>query len=345
MSLKSLVILALAIIVGGISYYYIAAGSKDSVSDEDIWLIPGLAQNLGQVTKLTVHGPGNNLLAEISKSDHHWVVANRDHYEADIAVVRNAFDTLAKARLIEKKTAKPNNYGMIGVEDISDALAQGIQFAVSGLEEPVVVVVGKEGSLQNTQFVRRAGDTQSWLIDRKLVLNRDGAWWLRKDILDILPEQIRSIRISHRDGSEVLIESTSQEGYEFALGQPIPKGKKVSESELYQVANALSSLQLRDVASLQSFKEEILPSAITTFRMYDGLRVVATTFSKGKETYVKLGIAFDDADGLVQSDSAKVEEFVQKTRSRTQGWAFILPSITQDAMVKRLDDILLQDDM
>ena len=180
MNLKSLIILILVIIAGGAAYFYIAAGSKKDAIGEDAWLVPDLAQNLNEVAKLTVHGAGNILLAEISKSKHHWVVANRDHYEADMAVVRNAFNTLARARLIGKKTANPENYSKIEVEDISDAHAQGVQFSIEGLGEPIRVIAGKKGSLQDTQFVRRAGDVQSWLIDKKLDLNRNGAWWLRK---------------------------------------------------------------------------------------------------------------------------------------------------------------------
>ena len=344
MNLKSLIILILVIIAGGAAYFYIAAGSKKSAIGEDAWLVPNLAQNLNEVAKLTVHGAGNILLAEISKSKHHWVVVNRDHYEADMAVVRNAFNTLARARLIGKKTANPENYSKIEVEDISDVHAQGVQFSIEGLGEPIRVIAGKKGSLQDTQFVRRAGDAQSWLIDKKLDLNRNGAWWLRKDILDISPERIKSIRISHMDGGEVSIENRGTEDYEFTLVQAIPEGRKVSESELYQVANALSSLQLRDVASLQSFKEEILPSVITTFRMFDGLRVDARTFSDGKKTYVMLGIEFNEDHAAAQSDSVLAKEFAEKTKSRIEGWAFVLPTITQDAMVKRLEDILLHED-
>lgn len=346
MSLKSLAILILVILIGGSAYYFIAADSEKEVAIEDAWLIPGLAQELGQVTKLSIHGAGDALLAEISKLEHGWVVENRDQHEADITVIRKTFDVLVKARLLEKKTANPENYAKLGVRDISDIQAQGVRFTISGLEEPVGIIVGKKGTLQNSQFVRREGDPQSWLIDRELDLNHDGAWWLRKDILDIPPERIKSIRISHMDGSEILIKSVAQEDYEFILDQPIPVGKKVSESELYQVANALSSLQLKDVASLQSFNEEILPSTITTFRMYDGLRVDARTFTDGQSTYVRLEIEFDEnhAGDAVQSDSAAKQDFAEQVKSRIDGWAFILPSITQDAMVKRLEDFLLQAD-
>ena len=345
MSLRSLIILALVVIGGGVAYYFTALESEKEVSVEDTQLIPDLAQNLGLVTKLAIHGAAHQLLAEVQKSEHGWIVGNRYDYEADIAVVREVFNDMAKARLIEKKTANPENYSKIGVEDISHADAQGVQFTITGLPEPVRVIAGKKGNLQGTQFIRRVGDAQSWLLDRRLRLDREAAWWLRKDILDIPPEDIESIRIRHTDGNELAIVNVSRESFEFALDQPVPDGMQVSESELYQVANALSSLQLRDVVSLQSVKGEILPSTITTFRTYDGLRVDARTFSIGKKTYIRLSLELEpaSAEGSQQVSSVRAG-LVEALESKVARWAFELPTVTQDAMTKRLEDILLQQD-
>ena len=346
MSLKSLIILTFIVIAGGIAYYFTALESEKGVSVEDAQLIPDLAQNLGLVTKLTLHRAGNQLLAEVRKSEDGWVVSNRHDYEADISAVRGIFSEMAQARLIEKKTANQENYSRIGVEDISNADAQGVQFTITGLPETVRVITGKKGNLQDTQFIRKAGDAQSWLIDRRLHLDRDAAWWLRKDILDIPPEDIESIRIRHMDGDELVIVNVSRENYEFALDHPVSDDMQVSESELYQVANALSSLQLRNVVSLQSIREEILPSTIATFRTYDGLHVEARTFSIGKNRYVRLNLEIEpeSAEENQQASAAQARRLVEALEPKVSGWAFELPTITQDAMVKRLEDILLQKD-
>ncbi|MDE0251172.1 MAG: hypothetical protein OXK72_09260, partial [Gammaproteobacteria bacterium] len=127
MSLKSLTILTFIVIAGGIAYYFTALESEKGVSVEDAQLIPDLAQNLGLVTKLTLHRAGNQLLAEVRKSEDGWVVSNRHDYDADISAVRGIFSEMAQARLIEKKTANPENYSRIGVEDISNADAQCVQ--------------------------------------------------------------------------------------------------------------------------------------------------------------------------------------------------------------------------
>lgn len=357
MKLKSLLILIIVIAVGAAAYY-LRSNPKQGVTEADSYLIPGLSTKLNDAKKLTILGVGNVLLAAISKSENNWIVENRDGYEADIDTIRAAFKDLAEARLIEIKTSNPENYGKLGVRDITDASAQGVQFSIEGLGEPVNIIAGKKDSnRKNLQYIRRAGEQQSWLINKNLNLNRDVTQWLRKDILDVPPERIKSVKIQHKNGSEVSIENKGAGQYEFMLSNPLPEGKEVSESELYQVANALSSLQLRDVVALEKLDKDIENPVTTTFVTYDGLTVTAKSFSVKEETYCTFAIEFDaddierddpspeqSADLALNTDIAAAEELAQKTTPRLEGWAFILPMITRDALIKRLEDFLLNED-
>ena len=136
------------------------------------------------------------MLSEVSKSDKGWVVDSRDGYEANKAAVRILFDNLAEAKLVEAKTSNPDNYAKLGVEDIDNTKAQGILFSVAGLQESTDIIFGNDGSSgKNTQYVRRKGEAQSWLINKKLKLNTDVTEWLQKDILDIPPERIKLFKL------------------------------------------------------------------------------------------------------------------------------------------------------
>ncbi len=357
MNIKSLFFLIIAIIIGGVAYY-LSTNQKDGLIRANSYLVPGLSEKLNDVSKLTIHGAGNTLLAAISKSENDWVVENRDSYEADITIIRTVFNDIAEAKLIETKTSNPENYAKLGVEDITDANAQGVKFSIEGLGEPINIIAGKDGSTgKNSQYVRRAGEKQSWLINKKLNLNQDVTKWLRKDILDIPPERIKSVKIQHPDGSVVTIENKGTQEYEFTLINSLPEGKKISESEIYQVANALSSLQITDVASLDKINEEAAEPTITTFMTFDGLTITAKTFLHGEETYTMFDIGFnknhvaeninqelDELDSAINSASITAQELVQKTAPRLMGWAFVLPTITQEALVKKLENFILEED-
>ncbi|MCZ6565598.1 MAG: DUF4340 domain-containing protein [Gammaproteobacteria bacterium] len=357
MKLKSLFILVLAIAIGGLIYYTNAKPREDLLGDNS-FLLPGLAKVLNDVTKLTVTESGNTALTIISKSDNNWVVENRDGYEANMAAVRTVFNKLAEAKLIEAKTSNPENYSKLGVEDVKNSTAQGVEFSIEGLSEPINIIAGNDGSAsKSTQYIRRAGEEQSWLINKKLNLNRDVTQWLRTDILDIAPERIKSIQIAHLDGSEISIENKGTEEYEFTLTNTLPEGKKVSESEIYQVANALSSMQLRDVASLERLHEDLVQPTITTFVTYDGLTITAKTFTEEQEAYSTIEIEFnadqvdssrhveaEQSDPAMKFDPKAAEELAQKTAPRLKDWAYVLPTITHNALVKKLEDFFLDED-
>jgi len=357
MKSKSLLLLLGALAIGVIAYYY--SGSQRSV-DANSSLIPSLENNLNSVTKFTVTEAGNAVLSEVSKSDKGWVVDSRDGYEANKAAVRILFDNLAEAKLVEAKTSNPDNYVKLGVEDIDNAKAQGILFSVAGLQESTDIIFGNDGSSgKNTQYVRRKDQAQSWLINKKLKLNADVTEWLQKDILDIPPERIKTVQITHPDGDVVNIANDGEEEYEYTLDAAEPEGKKLSESEIYQVANALSSLQLRDVATFSKLNTESITPIITVFKTFDGLTITTKSYALEIEKYFTIDVVFSaedvdqsivnkegqaesTSDSALKSDPKAAEELANKSKQRLEGWAYLLPTITQDALIKKSDDFFIE---
>ena len=137
----------------------------------------------------------------------------------------------------------------------------------------------------------------------------------------------------------------------------MPEGKIISESEIYQVANALSSLQLVDVASLEKLNEDAVQPVITKFLTYDGLTVTANSFFIDEQAYSILNIEFnaeniddsvttknDGTDPAVNSDPKSAQELVEKVSPKLKGWAFVLPTITKDALIKKLENFFLDED-
>lgn len=365
MNSKSLFLLIAVLAIGVIASYFNATTKQQSVG-ADANLIPSLAANLNSVSKFTVTEVGNALLSEVSKSDKGWVVNNRDGYQANIAAVRHMLNNLAEAKLVEAKTSNPENYIKLGVEDISNEKAQGILFSLEGLDEVQDIIIGNDGSSgKNTQYIRRKGQQQSWLINKRLNVKRDVTDWLQKDILDIPPERIKTIQIKHPDGSEVNIANDGEEEYEYTLDAIAPEGMKISESEIYQVANALSSMQLRDVSTFSKLNTESITPVETIFKTYDGLMITTKAYDIDIDKYFTIEVVFsaDDVDQSVveatgaaenQSDNTvdiamisdvkAAAELAEKSTQKLTGWAYQFPSITQDSLVKKLEYFFIEKD-
>ena len=358
MKSKSLLLLLGALAVGVIAYYYNSITSQQSV-DANSLLIPGLANNLNGVSKFTVTEVGNAVLSQVSKSENGWVVDSRDSYKANIAAVRHMLTNLAEAKLTEAKTSNPDNYAKLGVEDVSNEKAQGVLFSLEGLGGSNDIIFGKDGtSGKNTQYVRRTNEKQSWLINKKLNIKRDVTDWLQKDILDLPPERIKSVQIQHPDGDVVNIANDGEEEYEYTLDATVPEGKELFESEVYQVANALSSLQLRDVTSFSKLNTESISPVVTIFKTFDGLTITTKSYALGDENYFTIEVEFSadeidhsvvngekqtesTSDSAIKSDPKAAEELAANSKARLDQWAYLLPTITKDALTKKLEDFFI----
>lgn len=352
MNLKSLIILIVAIVLGGLAYY-LSSQPKSTVATANTYLIPSLAVNLNSVDNLTIHEAGGALLASLSKKEKMWVVDNRDGYEANFSTIRETFNNLSEAKLIEAKTSNPENYPKLQVENIEELNSQGVQFSIHGLDEDVKIIAGGDGSSPNTQYIRRVGEEQSWLINKNLKLKRDVTLWLRKDLFDIPPEQIKNISIHHVDGNVIEIENKGTDDYEFFLLNELPDGKKVSESEIYQVANALSSLEIKDVASFSSLGLDKTNFVVTKFNTFDGLTITANTYIDDIQSHTLFDIQFN-LENVVEMDSQESEtnlisnpdaanKLADATQQRIKGWAYVLPTITQEALVKNIESFILDE--
>jgi len=346
--------------------YHYSSNSSNTSAQANSSLIPGLSGNLNVINKFTVTEVGNTLLSDVSKSENGWVVNNRDGYQANIAAVRHMLTSLAEAELIEAKTSNPENYIKLGVEDINHENAQGILFTLEGLDDTNNIIIGNNGSSgKNTQYIRRKDQQQSWLINKKLNLKRDVTDWLQKDILDIPPERIKTIQIKHPDGSVVNIANDGEEEYEYTLDAIAPEGMKISESEIYQVANALSSMQLRDVSTFSKLNTESVVPIETTFKTYDGLTITTKAYDIGVDKYFTIQIDFSEkdvdqsalsdaevasdqidssTDVAMKSNPEAAAELAKKTSHKLSGWAYQFPSITQDSLVKKLEYFFIEKD-
>ncbi len=346
--------------LGAAAYLFISNQNQISLSANSP-LVPNLTDNMNSISKFTVKEADDALLSSVSKSENGWVVDNRAGYEANVKAVRQVFAALAEARLIESKTSNPDNYTKLGVEDIDAEDAQGVLVSIEGLSNSVEIIFGNDGSSgKNTQYVRNKGEEKSWLINKKINFSRDTTDWLQKDLLDIPPERIKTIQIKHPDGTEVNISNTGNAAYEFDLNATPPEGKVASDSEIYQVANALSSLQLRDVITFEALNKEEIEPTVSIFKTFDGLTITTTSYASTIEPYFTIDVEFNatdvdesvintkqdnesTSDAAMISDPKAAEELANSVKSKLTGWGYLFPTITKDALTKKLDGFFIDE--
>lgn len=352
MSKRTVAILAAALVV---LFALVMVGQRSGTSPAagtGAALVPDLTAALGDIERVTVVKANGETVATLEKRPESWVVADKNGYRADAAKLRQALTALAEARILELKTANAELYGRLGVEDVTAADAAGISIALTapGRELPAIILGNAEGS--RYRYARRAGEAQSFLVDRNPDVPRAAAQWVESQIVDVRGERVREVTITHADGEVVRISKASSELANFDVAG-VPEGRELSYPGVANVVgNALRELNLEDVEPAASAAPE--QTAVVEYRTFDGLVVRVTGFERDDESWIALEASVDEAqaaaaqtppapaaDGApAATPAADPSAEAARINARVGGWRYKIASFQYDQMTRRMADLL-----
>ena len=346
MNLRRLTILVLTAVVLGLLALFLSRPEPGAGQGE--LLLPGLADQLNHIDRLVVTGAGNEPLAILLKGAERWVAENADRYPANVGRIRRNLIELAEARIIETKTAKPEFYDRLGVQDISDESASGIRMDISGGDYSIGVIIGQT-SLRGGElaYVRLADSAQSYLVSAKLTPGRRKADWLERSLFDIPSRDMRSVRIEHPDGEIVRISKPSPDATDFTV-HDIPDGRELTfPGAANGIGSALAGLELDDVVAATNFDPGSVPPVLTHFETFDGLAIDAKGWRVGDHYMFAFTVAApqteaeSNANGKDSAtDTPDPAERAKALNTKVDGWIYRLPSYKADEFIKRMSDLL-----
>lgn len=281
-------------------------------------VLPGLAEHVNDVRRISLTGPGQKLLVTLEKGEQGWSVKEKSGYRADAGKVREYLLRLSQSRLVEQKTANEQRYADIGVTDIGAAGAKGLLVALDGLPQPAQLIVGIINPRGDATYVRRAGDKPSWLAKGNLIPDKSAANWLDKRIVDLPATRIREVSWSRPDGRSVRVFKTNAGDANYALAD-LPKGRELSsEFAANGEATTLAGLNFDDVLTAAEAPAPTDAKAYrATFLSFDGVVVELVGWKKDERFYAQFQArkdeaAFDAALTAAQAQ-AKADRDAQQT--------------------------------
>ncbi len=363
MNLRRLTVLVLIAIVLGLVTLLMNRPQTGGNGQGEL-LLPQLAGKLNDIDRLAVTGAGDHRLATLVKGPERWIVEDADGYPADVGRIRRNLIELAEARVIETKTAKPEFYDRLGVQDVSDESATGVRMDISGGGFSTSVIIGQT-NLRGGElaYVRLADDPQSYMVSARLDPGRKRADWLERSLFDIPSRDIRTVRIEHPDGDVLQISKDSPDATDFTV-QDIPKGRKLTYPGVANgIGAALAGLELEDVMAAKNFDPGSVPPVLTRFETFDGLVIesqgwrvddhymfaFSVTAEPGKMQANHDGDATEadsDSDSAAASDTDKSDplERAKALNTKVTGWVYQLPTYKADEFIKRMSDLLAAED-
>ncbi len=319
-------------------------------------LFAGMREDINAVTSVTATAAGDNVIATVTRHDDRWVVQERDGYPADTGKLRQLLLGLAEAQLVEAKTANPEYYERLGVEDVSAEDAGGVLIRVVTPSNQYAVIVGDQ-TRGEYRYVRREGEAGSWLIDKSPEAPAETPEWLNATIIDIDAAVVRSVKIEHADGQTVNLEKASREARDFSVTN-MPAERELSYASVANtVGGVLDNLTLDDVAPAT----ELGPDAvITTFTTFDGQVIRIAGEEAESKHWVQLTAAYDAALAEQQAPSQQTETAAADTpqtmvgegqtaaaqaavdalNERTRQWRYQIPQYKYEQLTRRWQDLL-----
>lgn len=294
-------------------------------------LLPGLKANLNDIDRVTVTGSGNAAIATLVRSGEGWTVEERNGYPADVGRIRKNLLALADAVIVEEKTSNPEFYARLGVDDVADPNARGLQLTLSGTGNDAALIIGDTDA--GTTYVRRVGEATSWMVTGSFDLSRLTAAWLDRSLLDIAADRIREVAIAHPGGETVRVrKADGDDGFTVA---DIPKGRELTGPWVAgNIAGALANLSLDEVETREILDQESGKPVVTTFSAVDGLIVETSAWRVADGTRVTFTASTtEDAGEGIATEAAAIND-------RLGVHVYTLPAFKVEYLTRRMQDLL-----
>jgi hypothetical protein len=285
-----LVLVGLALATGVAAVVTINAGrvSGPSAAAGDGVLLPGLSGALDSVSRITITRAAGTF--SLVRTDAGWTIPEKGGYAVPADRVRRLLVQLADASGLQERTSRPDLYARLGVEDpvvgsiTPEALASqaALVALAAGERELVRIIVGTDKfDPPRGVYVRRAGQEASFLAPGEIALPRDPLGWLDPQIGNISRDRVRSVTISHGDGTSIVIARQTADEPTFAVTN-IPAGRELkSPGAGESAATVMSFLSFEDVAAAGSIDPASNPKARAgagvRVRTFDGVLVDITS--------------------------------------------------------------------
>jgi len=347
------VVAILAVVIGNIQ-----SGRHEATPQGRLY--PTLETQLNSVTRVSVQRAGDTPVTVVRENDR-WTVVEKAGYPADVGRLRKALVSLANANLVEAKTRNPDRYPKLGVQDIEKAEADAQHVALWDKEgKPLIqILIGKTGKGVGS-YARKVGDEQSWLLSEQISIPATAEDWLDKNLIQLNTERVQRVDVRPIEGSAFALIKPDPQQKDFQL-EDVPEGKRTKAGQPQRLAAALSRVTLDDVITDEQILESDTDWHITDFKTFDGLHLEAKLRTVDDKHYLKLraqlepetqrndpseptkevkdGSEKTPPEGAMKSRQEVAQE-AERLQERFEGWTFIIPSYTANALSLTYDEMI-----
>jgi hypothetical protein len=330
----------------GFTAWQRAAATLGTVAAETV--VPGLINRVNDVVTIEVV-KGKDAI-KVERTAEGWAMPDRGGYPVKFETVKQNIVTMAELKTVEPKTAKPDLYSRIEVEDPAGADTKSAEMTFKDQHGNVIaaMVIGRRRYApiggKDMVYVRKPGDNRAWLAEGTFDIRTPAPEWLVKELSGIKDDRFKTLTFTHADGTRTVMfrkddpnapKPESRDGppeiWEVE-GRPTERNLR-PPATVTSTASAYNFLSLDDVKPAREV-EDGTPKTSSEFVAFDGLVLRSKMVEKGDTTWTM----FEASTTAEAIQAIKLE--AEELNKKWKGWAYKLPEYKQNFLSRKFDDLV-----
>ncbi len=298
---------------------------------------PGLAHHVRDAARIHIASKSGGAFDIVFMPEKGWVVPSRSDFPASFDLVRRTLVGLAALQSIEPKTARADWLHYIGLEGPPNG--DGIEITVRDDKNRVLasLIAGKSEDIGDASgatglFVRRPGETQTWLTRSVLDPRATFSDWLEKTVMDVDRARIQEVNVDPAGSASFMVRREAPNEPDFKLS-PVPSGKAVSDPAAPDgVASAITGFGFDDVRPAREFDfSDAATNARLVTKTFDGLELTVNVKRRGADYWAIISADAFKSDAVAEASAIN---------AHASGWAYKLPAYKGQLFMTTLDSLL-----
>ena len=301
---------------------------------------------------------GNNEFV-IKRNEDNWFLPNLANYPVPLDKIKRVIVGIAQLETIEPKTKNPALHGELDLNSEISKInnSSKVTLVNDNNEEIAAILIGKDSKLGNeTRYVRRPNNDQSWLVWRNFDVPLNEIDWLDDSLFSMSRGRVADIEITHPDGHVVFIKRDSYAEQYFKIQNLDENTLPINPYIGNQIGSALDNISLVNI----NLKSDVaFDNAVKiVYTTFDGLKLTINNQTINGVNWISF-IAKSDKSlrrelpkdgpvnvGLPEMDSfIKVEVEVIKLNKKLSNWVFTLKNKKHSILKSRIEDLTKKKDL
>lgn len=273
-----------------------------------------------------------------------WVAPDRNDYPVLESDVRRLIISLSDMRYVERKTANPERFRRLEVQDINDELADSAYVKVSNAEgeQLAELIVGRPsarffGGSSSGTYIRFPDTNETWLVSSVTNVQTRLVPWLDREIVKVPANTVASINVGSGEGSYVLSRPDADSPF---VVTGAPEGRELDPDQARSVNRALADVEFEDVKLRTEFAlpEGAQEAEVVTF---DGLSVRVSLARADRKNWGIFEAAYVGAADDTSEAANAARAAAEAINARVGEWIYWVPSSVLTNLTQPIEELLL----